>query len=590
MDVAVLCVVLLLCSPAHGLDPAGDEIANEAAAALALLSPFLDTQNATLLLYGKASWTGDFLRRLSPRTARMVLPDTDRYWERAGYSLAINVLVMFVWERPADPWTLMQEYEAHWERALYWFTVQDESVLSTPPVNVFPFMLCGRHLGAVVAAPSGSIGLYHTNDDRCIMSHNSSLALNLSDRWSPTEQRWQRAGGIFKVFTNFCSSWRLPDPPEPLNFVKLTLTEGDSWMAEKVFDIARRSGRNGLWKSAKTTINVTSDAALLRAKTFLSKKIRLCRLDAYFSGFGVPRRYDPKAISFISENKMYSAVVVVPAGLGPAVSPLAAVTLEFSTTVWWSTALAALCTAAALACALRRDRGAALLLALAPLLAQAPPPPPPPAAGPALRPLLAVWLLVCVVIAAAYQGLLLGMLSSARPRGEIDSLEALEDSGLQIDMSIQLAQFADKRTNDISKIVNGKLVLDLNRALQDIALHRNSALIAIEDPLFERSIRRVNIPQTTVHRFSLGRRTRRALAKWTPGSPLGMLLASTYQRLVESGILDLWDNVIDDLDRRNSYRHGLQQQATALARGGNHLRNSSYTQTCNNYVIERNSP
>ncbi|KAK3923654.1 Glutamate receptor 2 [Frankliniella fusca] len=559
MDVATLCVALLLCTRARAALPVVREVANEATAALALLSPFLDTQNAALTLYGNASWTGDFLRGLFPHTVRVVLPDTDRFWTHARYNPKDNALILFVSERVTDPWALMQQYGTNIERMLYWFAVQAESVLFTTSEHVYPFMMCGRDAGVAVTTPGGRTSLYSINESKCLTNDRSSRAFELEDRWSPTEQRWQRGGGVFHVFMNFCSGWRPPVPPAPIKLLDIPLAEERSRAAE-VLGVVQRMIGDGLGRTTVTTLHVTPENFVPTIRIFLKKVIQTCRLDVCFWGVGGLRRYDPKVLDLLTEGKMYTVQAVVPAGLGPVVSPLSSVALEFSPAVWLGTALAALGTAAALACTLRRDRGAALLLALAPLLAQ--PPPPPPAAGPALRPLLGVWLLVCVVLAAAYQGLLLGMLSSARPRGEIDSLEALADSGLRVDISMELANLPNEHTN-LTKIINGGIGLNVTRSLREIATHRNCALITIEDRFNERMARRLNIPHKRLHRFSIGLSTIKMVAIWSPGSPLATPLISAYRRLDEAGVLDYWDNLVDDLDR-HSFRSGVLQHATAL--------------------------
>ncbi|KAK3923653.1 Glutamate receptor 2 [Frankliniella fusca] len=566
MDVATLCVALLLSVRARAALPVTHEVANEAAAALALLSPFLDTQNVTLALYGNASWTGDFLSGLSPRTIRVVLPDADQYWEQARFSPRDNIVVMFVGDGDVDPWRLMvREYGELMWRTLYWFAVQDESVLFTVPGHVNPLMMCGRDVGVAVTTPSGSTGLYYLDSSRCLTNNRASGAFKLADRWLPTEQRWQHGGCIFKVITSFCRGWRPAVPPEPLLLFHMPFRE-KSW-GSAVLKMLRMCVRKELWRTTITTVNVTPGAIYESMRHFLKEKIKTCRLDALTWNVGGLLRFDATEVEILTENKWYPIVVVVPAGLGAVVNPLSSITLEFSPAVWLGTALAALGTVAALACTLRRDRGAALLLALAPLLAQPPPPPPPhpppPAAGPALRPLLAVWLLVCVVLAAAYQGLLLGMLSSARPRGEIDSLEALADSALRVDVSAQLPNLDRIYGKNISRILNGDIITITSRTLHDIATHRNCAIITIDDRFLARTIRRLNIPQKRLHRFSLGHNTLKLVAMWSPGSPLGAPLASAYKRLDEAGVLDVWDNLVDDRDR-HSLKSGVLQHPAAL--------------------------
>ncbi|KAK3917342.1 Triosephosphate isomerase [Frankliniella fusca] len=131
--------------------------------------------------------------------------------------------------------------------------------------------------------------------------------------------------------------------------------------------------------------------------------------------------------------RMTALAAVVPAGLGsPRPRLLQAVTAEFSVTLWIATALAQVsmtaATAVAWVCAGRPPLAALAatgLQTLAPLLGQPPP------GAPAHRQLAAVWLLMSVVIAAAYQGLLLRELSSAAT-SDIDSLEQLNRTGMDV--------------------------------------------------------------------------------------------------------------------------------------------------------------
>ncbi|KAK3923658.1 Ionotropic receptor 93a [Frankliniella fusca] len=560
MDFATICVALLLCTRVRAALPAVQGAANEAAAALALLSPFLDTQNVTVALYGNASWTGDFLSGLPPRTVRVVLRSTKPHREQVRYSHTENVLMLLVAERVADPWALFRQHGEHEGRLLYWFAVQDESVLFTTAVNVPEHIICGYDGGVAVTTPGGRTGLYRINDHKCLTNDDAAPAFKLADRWSPTEQRWQRGGGVFYDFMKFCSVWRPPVPPEPLNLIEVPLT-GEKSLAAEILGMKKIKSRKRVWNTTITTIYLTSALSIRKAPYQLKQKLHTCRLDAFFTGVGVLEGRSLRDANFITEKNMYPIVAVVPAGLGAVVSPLSSVTLEFSPAVWYGTALAALGTAAAVACTLRRDRGAALQLALAPLLAQAPPPPP--AAGPALRPLLGAWLLVCVVLAAAYQGLLLGMLSSARPRGEIDSLEALADSGLRVDFSAQIPKLGTIYGKKVFKFDIGHYVLDTDRTIYDIAMHRNCALITIEDRYIKRIASRFNIPHKRLHHFSLGYKTHRMVALWSPGSLLGTSLAWTYQRLDEAGVLDRWDNLVDDRDR-HTFKPGVLQHAVAL--------------------------
>ncbi|KAK3925475.1 Protein slit [Frankliniella fusca] len=405
---AVFLLALLLAGTLGALGavpaPVATAVTNEAASALQLLSPFLLSQNSTLIIYGSANWTGSFVHALPPGVARTLLPDAARFWERRFNHriMTKNRVFLIVAESPADPRRLLKKY-LNYERTVFWF----------------------------------------------------------------------RGGGFDGV--TLANSVGIPD------------------FTRNEFQLPDRS--------------------------------------------------------------LHHIVAIVPAGLGPVVNPLSAVALEFSPAVWLCTALAALGTAAALAWALRRDRGAALLLALGPLLGQAPPPPP--AASRSLHPLLGAWLLVCVVLVAAYQGLLLGMLSSARPRGEIDSLQALKDSGLSIHLTLGglrrmqgsdlLAELMDRGT-----VLSFSSVPDF---LLNMALHKNSALIVLFDRNVQRLVNRLSIPDIKLHTFPLGRQHIKIIAWAAHGSPFAGPITTTYRRLVAGGLLQHWENVLDEPGRRARARH-----------------------------------
>ncbi|KAK3931825.1 COP9 signalosome complex subunit 7a [Frankliniella fusca] len=515
-------------------------VANEAASALQLLSPFLLSQSSTLIIYGSANWTGSFVHALPPSVARTLLPDAARFWERRfdHRTMTENRVYLIVAESPAEPRGLLKKY-VNYERTLFWFRGSGFDAVTL--ANVTSDTLCGRPMAFVVTVPDGSSTVYAVSVRNCFKLLKSQF--RAEDHWSPATRRWQHGGSLFTYFRPFCSKWRPPPAGEPLRVLEHSI--GMSSTVSKLALTAKQGLSSVPWKIERNTVS---------RGISVERLVRECRLDALFSEVGIP---DLTRNDFqLRDRSLHHIIAIVPAGLGPVVNPLSAVALEFSPAVWCGTALAALGTAATLACTLRRDRGAALLLALAPLVAQAPPPPPPPPRL-TLRPLLSAWLLVCVVLAAAYQGLLLGMLSSARPRGEIDSLQALKDSGLSVHLTwgvLRCMQGSDLSAELLDKGIVLPLS-DIPDFLLNMSLHKNSALMVLYDRNVQRLVNTLSIPDRKLHTFPLGLQFIKIIAWATRGSPLVGPITTTYRRLEAGGLLEHWENVLDEPSRRARARH-----------------------------------
>ncbi|KAK3911317.1 Glutamate receptor ionotropic, kainate 1 [Frankliniella fusca] len=540
---AVFLLALLLAGTPGALAavpaPVAPAVTNEAASVLQLLSPFLLSQNSTLIIYGSANWTGSLLHALPPSVARTLLPDAARFWERRfhHHTTTKNRMFLIVAESPADPRQLLKKY-LNYERTLFWFRGGGFDAVAL--ANETSYILCGHPMAFVETVPNGSSTVYAVNDSTCYDFLTSQL--RATDHWSPATPRWQHGGSLFTYFRPFCSNWRPPPAGEPLRVLEHTI--GMSSPVSKLSQAVKEGLSGVLWKTGRNTLSRWSS---------VDRLVRECRLDALFTEIGKP---DFTRNEFqLRDRALHEIMVIVPAGLGPVVNPLSAVALEFSPAVWYGTALAALGTAAALACTLRRDRGAALLLALAPLLAQPPPLPARPP-GPALRPLLGAWLLVCVVLVAAYQGLLLGMLSSARPHGEIDSLQALKDSGLSIHLTWGVLWCM--QDSDIAELIDRGIMLPFFNVpdfLLNMSLHKNSALIVLYDRDVQRFVNTLSIPDRKFHTFPLGFQSIKMIAWATRGSPLADPIATTYRRLEAGGLLEHWENVLDEPYRRARARH-----------------------------------
>ncbi|KAE8745605.1 Ionotropic receptor 218, partial [Frankliniella occidentalis] len=259
-----------------------------------------------------------------------------------------------------------------------------------------------------------------------------------------------------------------------------------------------------------------------------------CSLAALISFFPLTIHVEPHLQ--YQGDVLSQAVVVVPAGLGPHPGLLKAVTAEFSVALWVATALAVvgMTVALAVASACRgRPRLAALaaapLQALAPLLAQAPP------GRTAHRPLSAVWLLMSVVLAAAYQGLLLRELTS--PPGEINSLEQLEQSGLEVVILEDLYWASkDYLPRAITSQANPISPFDLQKAIKNVSEGKKSALICYWDAISAYDLMPLLTGRKRVHTLRLPFYNVKASAMFTKGSPLYEPLIATTSRFFAGGL------------------------------------------------------
>ncbi|KAE8751597.1 Ionotropic receptor 156 [Frankliniella occidentalis] len=357
----------------------------EATSALALLSPYLRSQRTTLIIIGQVNWTSAFLRGLHSEATWVLLPGEDEAVFRKQFDDGVvdnNILAMVVADKPKDPSSWLQNDHVSYARFLFWMTLGPgiEDFISKVPH--FLFSACIQPTALAITAPNGSTTLYSVAQQDC---GRRAPRLVKVDQWSTSRKSWRQRDVVLAVFGPFCSEWQPPAANRSASVFRQA-ADGRASLFAELYAISKEKTRLLPWNITITsTISLTSSN--FETLTFvLTRAIRQCRLDLAYVEEGFAGRFDTRLAVILPEKKMHPVTVYVPAGLGPAVNPLDAVLVEFSPAVWLGTVLAALFTASALACILRRDRGAALLLALAPLLGQAPGTPPP--AGRALRPLL----------------------------------------------------------------------------------------------------------------------------------------------------------------------------------------------------------
>ncbi|KAK3915623.1 Ionotropic receptor 93a [Frankliniella fusca] len=514
---------------------------NEAAAAAALLSAFLSPHNAGVVVIGHAPWTGDLLRALPEGTPRVVLDNDVTFNEADRLVVTVkqthNVLLVLV-NAPGDLAKIRTLPSIH--RALFWMRVtgsppavlEDETVLK----HISHTRHCMDKTALALTDADGIVHLY-ANNHRTSCNENA-WGFIFVDRWSAEEQRWLRGAPLFMPF---CEKW-IPPPGSattPLNLLTVRhheIVRNLAYFADNVARYAlkpRKVITTHYRRTARTSDNGSSIFEIIY------NRVSNCSLDGLVLGYTLPPS-SPEELPSLYSERLSSIVVVVPAGLGPAISPLAAVALEFSPAVWLCTALAALVTAATLAWALRRDRGDALLLVLAPLLAQAPPPPP--AASPALRPLLGTWLLVCVVLVAAYQGLLLGMLTAARPRGEIDSLQALDESGLPVQLNFDVFHtIEDKLSESLRNRMKISETNLLHMVYQQVAIDREWAFVMFSDALAAILLEKWTVFEKTVHTFQVKSGHPRVYAVSNKGSELVEIMLKSVGRERQAGMSSFYE-------------------------------------------------
>ncbi|KAE8740895.1 Ionotropic receptor 175 [Frankliniella occidentalis] len=562
----VLLVAFFLCCAVPGVRadlPVVDSAAPpEARSAAALLTPFMAPQKATLLVLGRARWTGAFVGELSADVPRVVSPrlsrsssafdlyvrTTTRQLDRLQYALIATHCVLFVPTDDLEELVLVMSIYSNIRRSidirvLFWTsaTAPREEVLRR--ISSLNTWMGGRQHALALTAPNGSTTLYNMTCTSGACCSREMILLE-TDKWSPAEQRWRL--GV-TPFHKFCSGHRLTGKRQDLTMfvhTKRGFTSTSSLMelAKSVVDLVSRGRRQRIGSGTPVKYQQIWDYNIVHIA------MKECRLAGVLTDEALLDLDRLAEMSIIPDMELAEFAVIVPAGYGSSVGVLDAVTVEFSQTLWLATAIATLSTVLVLKFARRQDVSGAVLQALAPMLGQAPPPPAPP------RPMLAAWLLACVVLTAAYQGLLLGKLSSAVPRRDLDSLQDLEDSGLPLKAVGNLA-----RTNvlpynmaDITEYISHS---EIKAVIDTIATARNCALVVCFDRHIRSYLRPYMIPRR-LHVMRLSYSHLNIIALTTKGSPLERPIATAQARAEAAGLLARW--------RRAEYEREYQDDAKRL--------------------------
>ncbi|KAK3921758.1 putative glutamate receptor [Frankliniella fusca] len=381
-----------------------------------LMTSFLLPIKAGVFVYGRTLDLEALLAQLHPETPRALMPtttDLDSIFRRNVKFLDTDNIILVADDKSLRVWKeLLTTDIPEQTRILLW-------IRATTPEDVFPLqfspmLLWGFETTFAISTPNGSTFLYD------VMGGAKRIHAAALDAWSPTTRRWQNR---VLPFRRVCKKWRSPPDAAPLT---LQVVTPPTHLPEKaVNDFVKSIGKV---LGPRTVIDLVHDKPLHHIPG-----VDNCSLAGMLIFRSIPLLLtDSIRHAFYSETAIH---VVVPTGMGPQPSYLQAVTDEFSLAMWVGTTLVVLAvastTALAAMVALGRPVADAVadapLQALAPLLGQAPP------GRTAHRPLAAVWLLTSIVLAAAYQGLLLNKLTA--PAQDINSLEELEQSGLSLQVS-----------------------------------------------------------------------------------------------------------------------------------------------------------
>ncbi|KAE8745632.1 Ionotropic receptor 138 [Frankliniella occidentalis] len=534
-------LALLLCPAGYDAVLPDPKASFDTQGVAVLVSSFLSGTTTGVCVIGKSRALDVFLGQLPPETARLHTTSWDHHvTQRLQFELSNNMFLITADNSARLAGNMASTTLPALSRVLLWTWA--DSLPSAVDVRAFSLVnsmwLYQKQTVLAVSTPDGATSLFNLSceSNRGRFGSGVNLAVAEIDRWLPDVRRWQRQA---PPFTRLCSKWRSSDPAprQVLAFRPGRHVVNPQPYIDFTTAIANSLGVRVEWRDEEPSV-----FAELRER-FLN-----CSLSLLFSFRTLPM-YSRHGVSY--EYLSFAPVhVVVPTGMDPHATLLQAVTDEFSTGLWCATVAALLgvtvATALALFAVLDRPLLEALadapLQTLAPLLAQAPP------GRTAHQPLSAVWLLMSVVLVAAYQGLLLRELTT--PPGEINTLEQLEDSGLDIRVSKDLLIF---NASFLSDTLRSRMTYvspnDLNLALRMVADGRNTAVILQKDlnsVLLVSSYLTSEPPK--LHWFPIGVQYLNAEVAFTTGSPLQELMKRINGWGWQHG---LPQRMVDDLANRN---------------------------------------
>ncbi|KAE8750149.1 Ionotropic receptor 229 [Frankliniella occidentalis] len=404
----------------------------ESASVLRLLVTAMALNGTLFVDIDDVEWLDDsFLRRLPSEMPR-VLVQLEHYWETSkdNWGADMNTSVILVARRRAG--TLVDYYEYLFNNSTVPFTPLVSSRVLFLTLSVSPSTTIARlqsswpcwSTGAlVVANPDGAASLLRVEHVDCRPGDNSSSTIRPLDRWSPTFGRWEAGVNPLIPLSGCCGGFVRPPGYAPMMLLEHTAYSVNRAAFKRAQLVARLIGL--VPKEVER-----NDLEMMNVPLWDSYDSLVCRSVVVFQSLATKgSSYNLVDDSFVTE--LSRVVYVVPSGLGARRHPLQALVGEFPPALWCLSLLAALGVAGVLSRSAGCAEAPALLRAVAPMLEQPLP------SRPTRHPLLATWMVVCVVLAAAYRGLLLKMLGRP-PRGEISSLDELRASGLPVKSSSYL--------------------------------------------------------------------------------------------------------------------------------------------------------
>ncbi|KAE8736727.1 Ionotropic receptor 231, partial [Frankliniella occidentalis] len=394
--VLLLAVGALAAGTNVALLPTVPLVPTEAASVASLLTRVVPG-NGTLFVDSDVTWLDALLRRLPPGMPRVLL-GTSYSWEPFYWDGGMRNSVILL--ARGDPGDLPDDLGNETMPDSPIFHSRILLVASANSSQTVPWE--SLRTGAwVVAYPDGSAALLRVQRSDCFLSepNPSAESPRLLDRWSPSLGVWEAGVDPLAPLIGRKRGY-IRQPGDPPTMILIGYSDGYRRMAshKRALAIAQVAGLTPVYTNVEPANNDSSE---------MRKNISYidCADVVFFEG----GFFDADGLSITDElvvAQLSKLVHAVPVSAGARRHPLQALVAEYPPALWCLTLLAALSVAVVLtrSSACGPAEAPALLRALAPLLAQPPP------GRRSHHPLLGAWMLACVVLAAAYQGLLLKML------------------------------------------------------------------------------------------------------------------------------------------------------------------------------------
>ncbi|KAJ1521738.1 hypothetical protein ONE63_003374 [Megalurothrips usitatus] len=442
-----------------------------------------------LYVVGDSPWLGAVLTRLPTVATVTILPapaeTTPTEWPDGHVLLGMSepaALILVVGHTPARLAAAASRYHLPTAtRKVFWTSGRGSAGLTATEKTVIerglPLVFTGRDWLAVTAA--GATRLYAVGAPLLGLL---KPVLTEADRWLDAEGRWQLGA---PVFSPPCSRWPRARPAERMSLLLLQLTDDTDddpylWWSHVALKVVREVERVSRLQLQRLLVRESDWETV-------NSGLSECRVALLAYPRPIPIFMGRTVVAF--PRKVYSLIVVVPKGMGGLrrAGVFAVLTAVLENVVWMSLAASSLVVLAALVCTARRLSQDAVTLAacqvLAPLLGQ----PLRSVLGPgsaARRAVLAFWLLACLVVVAACQGLLLEQLTATSKPDDIDSLDQLETSGLGVTVLTDLREFVCEilpvRMHDRITVVD---VQELTAVLRRVTWQRDAALLVSDEVL-----------------------------------------------------------------------------------------------------------